>query len=98
MNMDAVEGSDSDPYRFNPWRAPGHAPVDDPCGRAGGKFKQKPIGGDSVFTTTPIATMGDLGSQVLKPTPSSQRTSWRLGSAVEVAWGIRYNHGGYVRV
>ena len=29
MNIDAVEGAEEDSYRFNPWRAPGYAPVVD---------------------------------------------------------------------
>jgi hypothetical protein len=29
MNVDAVAGEDEDSYRYNPWRAPGHAPVVD---------------------------------------------------------------------
>ena len=29
MNVNAVEGAEEDSYRFNPWRAPGHAPVVD---------------------------------------------------------------------
>jgi len=29
-------GSKADKYRYNPWRAPGHAPVLDPCGIVGG--------------------------------------------------------------
>ena len=37
MNRWAVEGSKNDSYRFNPWRAPGAAPVFDACGRAGGR-------------------------------------------------------------
>jgi len=40
MNVDAVEGSVEDRYRFNPWRAPGSAPVVDACGQAGGKYEQ----------------------------------------------------------
>lgn len=35
MNLHAVEGSEEDVYRFQPWRAPGYAPVVDavspPC-------------------------------------------------------------------
>jgi hypothetical protein len=31
MNIHAVEGAVNDSYRFNPWRAPGSAPVIDPC-------------------------------------------------------------------
>lgn len=30
MNLHAVEGSEEDVYRFQPWRAPGYAPVVDP--------------------------------------------------------------------
>ena len=29
MNLHAVEGSEEDVYRFQPWRAPGYAPVVD---------------------------------------------------------------------
>lgn len=92
MNVDAVEGTDEDSYRFNPWRAPGYAPVVDVCGQAGGKEPKQNIGGDSDFTTTSLATMGDMGSKVLKP--SKNKTRWAAGSSVEVAWGIRFNHGG----
>ena len=41
-----------DAYRYNPWRAPGYAPVIDACGQAGGKLKSQNIGGDSIFTDT----------------------------------------------
>lgn len=41
----------------------------DPCGQAGGKYKQTPMGGDSNFKTVTANgttyTMGDLGSMVL---------------------------------
>jgi len=32
-------GTDADWTKFNPWRAPGSAPVYDPCGRAGGVWR-----------------------------------------------------------
>jgi hypothetical protein len=35
-NMDAACNSAADTYKHNPWRAPGTAPVYDPCGAAGG--------------------------------------------------------------
>ena len=35
LNVGAEEGSEEDVYRYNPWRAPGYAPVVDPCGMAG---------------------------------------------------------------
>jgi hypothetical protein len=50
------------------------------------------MGGDSDYTTTTIATMGDMGSYVL---PKGKAGAfWKAGAAVEVTWGIRYNHGG----
>ena len=42
----------------------------------------------SNFETTVLATMGDLGSKTLKP--SQNRTKWKRGTSVEVAWGIRF--------
>lgn len=63
----------------------------DRCGQAGGEYKGQGIGGDSVFTTTNLSTMGDMGSAL----PASPlRPRWVAGSQVEVAWGPRYNHGG----
>lgn len=94
MNVKAVEGSEDDSYRFNPWRAPGSAPVVDPCGQAGGKFRETPVGGDSAYTDTEQASMGDKGSEVLKPVPLALQPTWVAGTAVDVAWGMRYNHGG----
>ena len=78
-------------YRFNPWRAPGYAPVVDPCGQAGGKLKHQNIGGDSIFTDNQFAKMGDLGSKL---PPSKNKTKWTAGEYVEVGWGPLYNHGG----
>lgn len=89
LNIGAVEGSEEDSYRFNPWRAPGYAPVVDPCGQAGGEYKGQNIGGDSVFTTTSLSKMGDMGSQL---PPSKLLPRWKAGTQVEVAWGPRYNH------
>jgi hypothetical protein len=39
-NQGAAEGTVADVFRFNPWRAPGKAPVSDPCGVAGGRVGQ----------------------------------------------------------
>lgn len=94
MNINAIEGSTEDRYRYNPWRAPGTAPVVDACGQAGGKYKETPVGGDSVYTDTGQAQMGDMGSIVLKPVPLALQSNWTRGTAVDVAWGMRYNHGG----
>lgn len=93
LNMDAEDGAEDDSYRYNPWRAPGFAPVVDPCGQAGGEYGFQKIGGDSVFYNTSIAGKGVKGSQ-LPPVPRENRTKWTAGTWVEVAWGARYNHGG----
>jgi hypothetical protein len=73
------------------WRAPGSAPVVDACGQAGGKYKETQVGGESFFSTTKFATMGDLGSQILPKGPAMAQ--WKAGDSVTVSWGIRYNHG-----
>lgn len=93
LNMDAEEFAAEDSYQFNPWRAPGHAPVVDPCGQAGGKMAYQHIGGDSDYFNTTNGGMGMLGSR-LPPIPVSKRTKWKAGTYVEVQWGVRYNHGG----
>jgi len=92
MNRGAVAGSKDDTYRYNPWRAPGYAPVSDPCGMAGGTLPGHAGAGEAKFAPTPWAKQGDLGSRVLAPANST--ASWVAGSSVEVSWGIRYNHGG----
>eukprot|EP00940_MAST-03C_sp_MAST-3C-sp2_P001904 g1904.t1 len=51
------------------------------------------MGGDSVFFNTSFAGKGEKGSH-LPPIPREARTEWKRGSFVEVAWGVRYNHGG----
>ena len=51
--------------RYNPWRAPGYAPVFDPCGMAGGTPPQNAGPGEAKFAPTPWAKQGDLGSKVL---------------------------------
>jgi len=102
MNTHAIEGAVNDSYRFNPWRAPGSAPVVDPCGQAGGKYLQTPMGGASMFGTVTIngtrgtqtLKMGDMGSKVLPPTDKSKVPNWKVGSTPRVAWGMRFNHGG----
>lgn len=90
MNIHAVAGSADDVFKYNPWRAPGAAPVTDACGMAGGSPREV-LPDAAVFHETQFAKQGDLGSKVLA---SGNHTTWTAGSAVEVAWAIRYNHGG----
>jgi lytic starch monooxygenase len=61
-----------DIYKFNPWRAPGHAPVLDACGMAGGTpvdlQAEYGVAGcqrtGCWYTETEFASHGDLGSEV----------------------------------
>ena len=87
-----VPGSATDFYYYSPWRAPGSAPVIDPCGSAGGRLPGQPGGNfGATYTDTPNAKTGSFGSQ-LKPAPSSVR--WTAGKTYEVAWALQANHGG----
>ena len=92
---DTACNTDGDLYRYNPWRAPGTAPVFDPCGKAGGGVgpasAARPSGA-AFFTNTSHNVLGDLGSEVLPPTPSM--ASWSRGAVVEATWSMRANHGG----
>lgn len=90
LNRNVPAGSPEDWTRFNPWRAPGTAPVFDPCGRAGGSAHPTP--GQGEFTDTTYAKFGDLGSKVLPRYPTG--TMWEAGSIVETLQSIRANHGG----
>ena len=89
VNRRAKAGSDQDAYRYNPWRAPGYAPVTDACGMAGGA--PVPGAGHASFHSVPWAKQGDLGSKVLQKGPAA--ATWVAGSVVEVGWGLRFNHG-----
>merc|ERR1711998_551241 len=78
--------------KHHPWRYPGSAPVQDPCGIAGGWFTQGELGngGDA----PPGIPQGTLGSTDPLASPLLEKTHWVAGSVVEVAWGITANHGG----
>jgi hypothetical protein len=89
INRDAEAFSEDDWTRFNPWRAPGSAPVYDPCGRASGG--PHATSGHGEFTNTKFANIGDMGSKLPKM-PSG--AVWEVGSVVETMWSLRANHGG----
>lgn len=73
--------------KYHPWRAPGHAPVEDPCGMAGG-YKTAQGGGGQ---TPDGAQQFDRGSKLPK---LGVKTEWLAGDAVEVGWMLGANHGG----
>jgi len=89
-NHNAEEGSVADIYKYNPWRAPGTAPVFDACGMAGGNFVE--VFNAGAYKTTEFAKQGDLGSEVLKPRPSG--TVWQKGAVAKVRWQQTAGHGG----
>ena len=89
-NTNATVGSTEDIWRFNPWRAPGHAPVFDACGMAGGNYVE--VFNAGAYNATVHAKQGDLGSKVLKPRPSG--TVWKRGDTVKARWQMTARHGG----
>ena len=89
-NQNATPGSYQDIWRFNPWRAPGHAPVFDACGMAGGVKHE--VFNAGAYNTTVYAKQGDLGSKVLAARPSG--TVWRRGATVKTRWQMTARHGG----
>jgi hypothetical protein len=78
-----------DPFAFHPWRAPGFAPVESPCGLAGGYYK--PVNGFPGNGGYPPIGMqhGFDGRHMPGPT-----TIWPQGSKQEVAVSVNANHGG----
>merc|ERR1712176_1274167 len=74
-NRHIKAGTKEDVYKYNPWRAPGFAPVLDSCGMAGGSPKLG--GGQSKYTDTKFAKQGDLGSVALPPQPTG--AVWKTG-------------------
>jgi hypothetical protein len=91
VNTNATCMGAGDFFQYSPWRAPGSAPVFDPCGMAGGHvWPQGGFGGQ--YKNTTHAKIGDKGSEVL---PASAPTvEWKAGSVVEVSWSVMANHGG----
>lgn len=89
-NIDGEWMGVSDIWKFNPWRAPGKAPLFDPCGMAGGNYVE--VFNAGAYNTTVNAKQGDLATKVLKPRPSG--TVWKRGSVAAVRWELTAAHGG----
>merc|ERR1719463_44192 len=66
--------------KYNPWRAPGKSPINDPCGQASG-FADTTSGGEVPMGSS----AGDFGSQVL---PATEPTYWKAGSTAQVGWAL----------
>lgn len=78
--------------RYHPWRFPGSAPVEDPCGISGGWYTPCEAGAGCV--PGPGVPQGVLGSDSPFAAKLLEQTQWVVGSVVEVAFGISANHGG----
>jgi len=78
-------------YQHTPWRAPGFAPVYDPCGTAGGVATGVDPGPGA--NLPPPGVKQGLSGQELPEMPGV-KTEWAAGSVQDVAWGINANHGG----
>jgi len=72
--------------KYNPWRAPGKAPVADPCGVASGMRNPS-----SAATTPHGYTATSKGSEVL---PETEPTYWKAGGIASVGWALSAQHGG----
>ena len=90
LNQGAEAGSLEDIFYFNPWRAPGRAPVFDPCGKAGGSDTMAFNAGG--YNTTKFAKQGDLGSVVLPKRPTG--IVWKRGTVAKTRWQYTASHGG----
>lgn len=91
VNRGVAAGSDLDIYKHNPWRAPGNAPVADPCGLAGGTPWGMNASEEGDYIPTKYASHGMRGSDLPK---MPLGVEWKLGGSAEVTWQVRNNHGG----
>ena len=92
LNTQAKCGSPEDIYYYSPWRAPGFAPVIDPCGSAGGRFPHQPrcpgkypnesmgwnCGAGANFQNFSLANRTDFGTKVLAP--MEPQATWKAVS------------------
>jgi hypothetical protein len=76
-----------DGFQSTPWRAPGFAGLDMPCGIAGGGFVEDLQTGCLPPKDRPMGFDG-------RDLPEYQGTTWPAGSVQEVSWGFTANHGG----
>lgn len=77
--------------KYNPWRAPGHAPVINSCGISGSWVTDMGwVGHAQGGSPPPGLGYGFAGTDL----PESPKTTWIAGSTVEAAWTIWANHGG----
>lgn len=77
--------------KYNPWRAPGYAPIINPCGMAGAWITDPGWVGHHDGGWPPLGyTFGFKGTDL----PEGPITVWKAGSTEKVAWQFWANHGG----
>ena len=79
-----------DGTKYDPWRAPGHAPIGDPCGIAGGWGTEGAPGNGGV--PPPGFKQGTRGSSL---PASKEPVIWKAGGTAQAAWGVVANHGAH---
>jgi len=83
-----------DVFAKNPWRAPGTAPINSPCGVDGGNPDGCPPGNPD-----PYACAGGgwgHGKDARELPGNTKPTEWTVGAVEELVWGLHANHaGGY---
>lgn len=108
LNKALPTEGDVDLTRLMPWRAPGHAAVQSPCGVAGGNGRGFTQLVGELFTESAkiVAMEGGLMHETTDGGygygPDARiyafrdvvSTEWKRGSIAEVAWSIWANHGG----
>ena len=78
-NMDAACNGPDDIYRWNPWRYPGSAPVEDACGKAGGggvlvdKKGSARVGFGRDAGVAQLAARGSHNPKVVGSSPTARR-------------------------
>lgn len=84
-----------DIYKYNPWRSPGHAPVNSPCGTAGGggNWSANPVKEPSSLGPYQVGIKGGMDGRDV-PKLTQTKTIWEAGSVQEAAWSVFANHGG----
>ena len=79
--------------RYHPWRAPGRAPMYDPCGMAGASPSNNSQAAGGWGYTTVAGRQGFPGSHLPRLAGRPPR-SWKRGGTAEVSFATVANHGG----
>jgi lytic starch monooxygenase len=79
--------------RYHPWRAPGRAPMYDPCGMAGASPSNNSQAAGGFGYMTIAEKQGFRGSRLPRLSGTPLRR-WKAGGTAEVAWATVANHGG----